>query len=370
MALNWNKEVTLGGAKEPDRSAAGKVAQQGDADARWEESIGMRDMRYGARDASMPEQQPEQPVQLVQPLQPEQQPAAPAQQKPAAVTKLGMASSGSGTAASAAKAPKRSLMQVLQQPIGGKGKGDRAGQGKGHGGAWPSKTTINLYVRPSHALEARRAIPLAIGLAVLVFAVAKFGVLDQLARVTAKQSELMAAQAQLAQAESQLGDYDEVKDEYEAYNVQTSSTGIDVLGALDLVDAYVKPSATVDAESIQDATMTVEVSGASLDTVGKIANTLRQQPQVAAVTVAAANNQQTSSSESVVVTLTITLNTIAQTNAVAGGAQPGTAGSNAVGASEADAGDAAADYVDSTVNNVQEATGANDAYVGADSEIN
>lgn len=453
MALNWNKEITLGGAKEPDRSAAAKVAQQGDEptvpstedeirdlrtdpperadepDISWQAAEGISDMRYGAesvdnspsasssRDVidlggkpttdSVPASEPEpapatdtesspsfseftqatipEPVSATIP-----EPVSATIPEPVSATLPIMPARPSEPADAAPSAPAadaqqqdekkhKGLSAILNQPIGGKKGAGSTGKrrGRGRGSDWPSKKTINLYVRQESSLDLRHAIPLAAGLAVLLLVFLKFGILDPLARVAALQGTLSQRQVELQQIDSSLTDYDEVKDTYDAYNVQTSSTGIDVLGTLNMVDTYVKPVAVVESEDLEGNVLTLGLSGANLDAYGNLATTLMAQSNVSGVSVSTADSKDSDSNENVKATLTVTLRTIAETNAQEAQADGSTAGANAAskdatGSSDASASSGASTSSDaaSTSASTSSGTSAQSAATGTDATSN
>lgn len=467
MALNWNKEITLGGAKEPDRSAADKVAQQGDEptvpstedeirdlrtdpteradepDISWQAAEGISDMRYGAAQdtadpaqdvaqtstaeleplsadvidlASGPASEPTpEPVASSDPASASSQmpateftftaepqtstsdaaqatipePVSATIPEPVSATLPVMPARPSEPADTAPAAPaadaqpqdkkKKGLSAILNQPIGGKKGAGSTGKrrGRGRGSDWPSKKTINLYVRQESSLDLRHAIPLAAGLAVLLLVFLKFGILDPLARVAALQGTLSQRQVELQQIDSSLTDYDEVKDTYDAYNVQTSSTGIDVLGTLNMVDTYVKPVAVVESEDLEGNVLTLGLSGANLDAYGNLATTLMAQSNVSGVSVSTADSKDSDSNENVKATLTVTLRTIAETNAQEAQADGSTAGANAAskdatGSSDASASSGASTSSDaaSTSASTSSGTSAQSAATGTDATSN
>lgn len=385
MALNWNKDLSIGGPQDP--SAADKVAQQGDEpttpatseeisdltdnglnDISWAAAEGIGDMRYGAGSVPGPESVPEpEPMVASEPtvaFVPEPTTPIP-EPTPAYVPEMthveipdaapvtlpaepvGPAESDKVDQPEQEHKPK-SLGALLNQPIGGKKDGKGKGRGRG-AGAWPSKKTINLYSPADSGPNVRHTVILAACLAIFLIVFVRFAILGPLAHVARLQGELAERQATLAQVDSGLEDYDDVKDVYDAYNVQTSSTGIDALGALDMVDRYVKQVAIVDSEDLEGNILTLSLSGANLDTYGNLATTLMAQPSVSAVSVSTADNQDSDSSDNVTATITVTLRTIAETNAQVAQDDGSNAGANALDAD----GDAATDTSSKT-----DATGA------------
>ena len=83
--------------------------------------------------------------------------------------------------------------------------------------SYPTKTYMNLAVVDKKTVELRKAIPLAVLLIVIVVAFVKFGVYDFYDNVFKKQAELAQQEQTLSLLEAQLVNYDEVLEEYEAY---------------------------------------------------------------------------------------------------------------------------------------------------------
>lgn len=174
---------------------------------------------------------------------------------------------------------------------------------------YPSKTYMNLVVEDRKALEARRAVPIGILLALLVAAFAKFGVYDFYDRVNQKQAELSQQQQVLSGLEAQLVDYDEVLAEYEAYESSRLSVDEDTVSATDalaLVDRYIAPSARVASVDLEGNTLSLNLADITLDRVGSLVSTLDAQPMVAGVSVSTAATERTSASD-VMVSMVVTL---------------------------------------------------------------
>ena len=177
---------------------------------------------------------------------------------------------------------------------------------------FPSKTYMNLMVSEKKSFDLRSNIPLIVILLIIVVLVMKFGVFDFYARVDAKQAELNAHQQTLNSLNAELTNYNTVLEEYEGYesmSITSSGLRVDALGALDLVDRFVAPSARVVSISLVDNTLTLNLTDISLDGVGKLASTLYEQDMVANVSVSTAATQETASKD-VTAAITITLATV------------------------------------------------------------
>lgn len=181
-----------------------------------------------------------------------------------------------------------------------KGKGGAAAAGN-----YPTKKTMNLYQVQSNGIQLRKLILVAVLGAVVAVAFLKFGVFDQWARVTAKESELAEVQAQVTEVEAQLAANKDLIEEYESYAPLLSSSGVDAIGVLTMIENHVMPRATVSSATLEEATLTLNLVQVPLDTVGDIVNALQEQPLVTSVSVTTAQNDRTESTATATITLTL-----------------------------------------------------------------
>lgn len=84
-------------------------------------------------------------------------------------------------------------------------------------GALPSKKSLNLYVRETDGNSAQVVLPLAIFLAVIIFAVYRLGVVDRLSYLAELQAENSALKSQLESVNEKASEYDEVLEEYRRF---------------------------------------------------------------------------------------------------------------------------------------------------------
>ena len=91
----------------------------------------------------------------------------------------------------------KSIGGILKRP---KNSGDKK---------YPTKTTMNLYV-VEKSVSKNRIILVAVLLVLLVGLFIKFGVVDQYARLHAKEAELSQQKLIVAQTEARLANYDEI----------------------------------------------------------------------------------------------------------------------------------------------------------------
>ena len=167
---------------------------------------------------------------------------------------------------------------------------DTSGVKKGSS-AMPSKTSMNLYQPIDRGNPVTAAIA-AVILAVLIGLFAKFGVIDQLARVSEAQGRLATAQAELSMYEAQLTDYDAVAAEYESYTSQLNSSDVSANDVLDLIEDYVMVYATVTSTNLQENVLALSLRDVPLDMVGTIAQGVKTHPLVKSVSVSTASTEE------------------------------------------------------------------------------
>jgi len=174
---------------------------------------------------------------------------------------------------------------------------------------YPEKTYINLVQVDRKTIDMRRTVVTGIIVVILLALFAKFGVIDFYARLDAKKAELGAQTAQLTALQTQLANYNAVLEEYEGYeSMSLSGDGMSVnaLDAINLVETYVAPSANIASLSLSGSTLTLSLSDVSLDGVGQIASTLREQSMVKNVSVSTASTRN-ADSENVTAAMAISL---------------------------------------------------------------
>lgn len=140
---------------------------------------------------------------------------------------------------------------------------------------WPSKQTMNLYVKRKTMFHPMRLAPLLLLICLMAAALGKFGVADRLANIEAEQTELAIKEAQLAQLSEQLSDYDEVKKTYRRYSYEGYDRTIrDRLEVLNLLELEVFPHCTVRQFSVTGRMLTLTVAdltlGSSSELVGRL----------------------------------------------------------------------------------------------------
>ena len=171
---------------------------------------------------------------------------------------------------------------------------------------YPTKTTMNLYQQDETKVRLSTIVLAGVLGLVVIVAIAKFGIIDPLSVVGAKEAELAHQQQLLAEASEGGAEYDEIAELYEGYQAVFSSSGIDAIAVLDMVEKVVKPKAQVSQITFSDYMLTLTLNDVPLDTVGNLAKEIEKQDMVASVNVSTATASKGESKKNVA-TLVITL---------------------------------------------------------------
>ena len=161
---------------------------------------------------------------------------------------------------------------------------------------YPSKTYINLVISDKKKFDVRSELPKILLVALLTVLVCKFGVLDFYGKVTEKEIELSQQTQTLQGLEAQLVGYEDVKAEYETYEstkLVADDLTVSAVDALDLIDRFILPKAHIDSMALQGNTITLNLSGITLNGVGKLISKLYEQPIVENVSVSNAATNKT-----------------------------------------------------------------------------
>jgi hypothetical protein len=171
------------------------------------------------------------------------------------------------------------------------------------GAAYPTKTSINLVRADSQGSNTAMTLLGGLVLLVLVLLFIKFAVFDVYGQVDARKADLAQQAQALAAVDGGLSDYDSVKSEYESYGpylAGDASSSVDAQSAFDLVDRHVAPFATIVSASLKDDTLSLSLTGISLDSIGTLVTSLRAQPIVSDVSVSTAATAATAAQDTYV----------------------------------------------------------------------
>lgn len=178
----------------------------------------------------------------------------------------------------------------------------------------PTKTTINLAKKESKKKDVLTVAVGAVLIAALAGSIAKFGVLDQLARLNAAEAAYNQVHAQYLQTQQAVADYPEVEARYRTYSRKWMNVGdqnglakVDRLDVLDLVERRMMPRGQVNSVSLRDSVMVVSMSGMNLRQISEMVELVRADPIVESAALNLASTEQDSTEALMDFTLTIAL---------------------------------------------------------------
>lgn len=159
----------------------------------------------------------------------------------------------------------------------------------GKKGAYPSKTLLNLAVKPKTINSPSRAIPLFLVLMLCVAVFCKFAVIDRLQMVVDAEAAAHNAEAELAQMQALTADYEQVRAAYEERVLPAQAMaqigGLDAMDLLALMENKLMDHARVESFSVQEPLVSVKLAGVTLDETAKLVKALEESPMVAYVMV-------------------------------------------------------------------------------------
>lgn len=153
--------------------------------------------------------------------------------------------------------------------------------------AYPTKRDMNLAMREKPQTNRPLALLAVLLVAAFIGLFYLFAVRRVLDEVDAANTAADAAEAQLAAIQQQTMNYDDVLDEYQGYTVVSNAmTGtVDPLDCLDLIETHLVDKAEVEAYSVADHLISVQLSGVTLRDVSEIYADLMNSPLVSSVQV-------------------------------------------------------------------------------------
>ena len=150
----------------------------------------------------------------------------------------------------------------------------------------PSKRTLNLVVKEKKPLRLTRVIPAVLIVCVLAAVFAKFAVLDRYAELNRAESQLAQERRYLEELQASYADYDQVRAEYNHYSYEDFDRSIpDRQAVLDLLEKYVFPVSGMRQLAISGRSMSMTLTGMSLEEVSTLMAKLEAEPLVERVTV-------------------------------------------------------------------------------------
>lgn len=153
----------------------------------------------------------------------------------------------------------------------------------------PTKTTLNLVFKEKKELRLSRVIPAVLAVMVAAGLFGKFAVADRFAKADAAEAAVEARRAYLAEVEAGYADYDAVQATYNRYTYTGFDRTIaDRLDVMALLEREVFPVGTVRTLSIAGKSVSLTVSGLTLDQLSDLMTRLEADPMVAKVSISTA----------------------------------------------------------------------------------
>lgn len=171
---------------------------------------------------------------------------------------------------------------------------------------YPTKETMNLYQGDKKTTDIRKLVIVGVLFALFIALFVKFGVLDQMAKLSQKEAELAQEQRTASAMKTSTEEYNEIKELYDAYMVRYGENSTDAIAIMDMVEQHVMGQASVSAMVYSDNTLTLTLYNVPLDTVGNLAKDLEGQSMVSSVNVSTVTTQNIEGNNTVS-TLVITL---------------------------------------------------------------
>lgn len=178
----------------------------------------------------------------------------------------------------------------------------------------PTKTTINLAKRESRKKDALTLVTGIVLIVLLAGAVAKFAVLDQLARQQAAESAYNQVHTQYEAMRQAVEDYPKVEEKYRTYSRSWMTAGdqnglaeVDRLDVLDLVEKRLMPYGQINSISLRASVMVVSMSGMNLRDISSMVEQLRDDPIVESAALNLASTEQDTTDALMDFTLTVSL---------------------------------------------------------------
>lgn len=176
------------------------------------------------------------------------------------------------------------------------------------GKRYPVKTTINLAQRERKRQDLRAVIPTAIVLAVAITLFCKFGVIDRLRTLNQAEAQASRQETLLAETRQRNQDYAQVLEKYRSSSVAQSTTGggPDSMECLNLIEHDLLNQSQVSSFTVSSGTITVKLSGVTLDRISSIYSHLMASSLVSGVQVYTAATGRDQSGD-VTATMTVRL---------------------------------------------------------------
>lgn len=178
----------------------------------------------------------------------------------------------------------------------------------------PTKTTINLAKRESRRKDMLTLTVGGVLILLLAGSVAKFGVIDQLDRLSQAESSYNQVHSQYLSTLQAVEDYPEVEERYRTYSRSWMNAGdknglakVDRQEVLDLLEQRMMPRGQVNSVSLRDSVLVVSMSGMNLRQISTMVESIREDPIVESASLNLASTEEKKKTDLMDFTLTVVL---------------------------------------------------------------
>lgn len=155
--------------------------------------------------------------------------------------------------------------------------------------AMPVKTTLNLVIKEKKSLPLAKTIPAVLIVLALAVVFGKFAVADRYEKLNAAEKELSNARSQLNALRASYTDYDEVQAEYNRYTYNGfDRTIVNRLDVMALIEREIFPVSGVRSLSITGKTVSMTLTGMTLEEISRLIDRLEKDPLTEFVVVSTA----------------------------------------------------------------------------------
>lgn len=151
----------------------------------------------------------------------------------------------------------------------------------------PRKTTINLAQTDHNRSRPMIAIPAILIMITLIASFVKVGIMDQLSAVSRVKEQVGQKQISVIQLQSKTDDYSRVNKKYQTEVITRPGwkNGVDPLKSLALIETDLINNARISSFTITSSTITVRLSGVTLNDISSIYQQLMKRDMVDGVQV-------------------------------------------------------------------------------------
>lgn len=161
---------------------------------------------------------------------------------------------------------------------------------------FPTKQSVNLVMREDQTVSPVTFVLMLALIFVAAFAVAKFAVIDQYARLNEAGRAYNLVYNQRLAMDNEIADYSDVLNEYRKYSMswlgEDEYVATDRLDVLSLIEKKMKSVGTVHSAAVTGSNLVVSMGGMNLKQISDLISTLASDPIVQTVTVNVASTTE------------------------------------------------------------------------------